>query len=92
MMDGRTELAVLAERDERSLGEAQSGLSAAGILLRKRGREVKIEFDREVVVDVDPGAYKDPSPYANAAGMSIARVAARMPTDGELTYRISLNR
>lgn len=91
MMDSRSQLAVLNGPNERSITESQAGLTATGILLRKNGREVKVQFRRKVVLDINPVAYKDPNPYANAAGIAMARVAVRMPTEGTLVYRIAVN-
>jgi len=90
MMDSRSQLAVLNGPNERSITESQAGLTATGILLRKNKREVKVQFRRKVVLDINPVAYKDANLYANAAGIAVARVAVRMPPEGTLVYRIAV--
>ncbi len=87
MMDGRTELVVRTGNEERLIEAPASGLSTSLIMVRKAGHEVRLEFGQEVTVDIDPAAYKDPSPYSNPAGIEIARVSVTMPADHDLKYR-----
>jgi len=68
------------------------GLTATGVSLRRAEHEVRVLFDRPVALEIDPSAYREPSPYSNAAGIAIARLSVRLPDDGALHYTVARTR
>lgn len=88
MMDGGTELVAQGNDGADVVSGPREGVEARAIVLRRHGREARIAFETTARIDIDPAAFKDPSAYANAAGIAIARIAVRVPAEGTLTYRI----